>query len=87
MTIKEFNEKYKNINLRYDKTLNSLSLSTEDDIKKIITKYDELKFYHHEQIDFIVQVTSDLLELQSVWEIKPTREYLKIEELEAQGDK
>lgn len=84
MTIEQFNEKYKNINLRYDKTLNSLSLSTEDDIKKIITKYDELECYHHEQIKFIVQVTKDLLKLQPVWEIEPTKECFRLQE---EGDK
>ncbi len=34
MTMEQFNEKYKNIHLHYGKTLNALSLSTEDDIKK-----------------------------------------------------
>lgn len=80
MTIEQFNEKYKNINLRYDKTINALHLSTDDDIKKIMTKYDELKSYYHEQLDFIVQVTKDLLKLQPAWEIEPTRECLRLEE-------
>lgn len=87
MTIEQFNEKYKNINLRYDKTLNALRLSTEDDIKKIITKYDELTSYHYEQLDFIVQVTKDLLKLQPVWEIEPNKECLKFKIRRIKGDK
>lgn len=87
MTIEQFNDKYKNINLHYDKTLTVLSISTEDDIKKIITKYDELTSYHHEQLDFIVQVTKDLLKLQPVWEIEPNRECLKFKIRRIKGDK
>ncbi|WP_342276176.1 hypothetical protein [Spiroplasma endosymbiont of Nebria brevicollis] len=85
MTIEEFNKKYENLNIDYPdffnaSRINRIELLKDDDIKKIMTEYENLTCHYQKQIEFIVQVTNDLLKLQPVWEIEPTRECYRLEE-------